>query len=34
VRTALEDVIAVGTIQQIRRYYAALLPDAEGMSRR
>jgi hypothetical protein len=33
VRTALEDVIAVGAIGQIRRYYATLLPGAEGMSR-
>jgi len=29
VQTALEDVIAVGAIQRIRRYYATLLPDAE-----
>jgi hypothetical protein len=29
VRTALEDVIAVGAIQQIRRHYAALLPGAK-----
>jgi hypothetical protein len=33
VRTALEDVIAVGAMQRIRGYYAALLPGAEGMSR-
>jgi hypothetical protein len=29
VQTALEDVIAVGVIQRIRRYYATLLPGAE-----
>ena len=29
VQTALEDVIAVGAIQRIRRYYATLLPGAE-----
>jgi len=33
VRTALEDVIAVGAMQWIRRYYATLLPGSEGMSR-
>jgi len=29
VQTALEDVIAVGAIQRIRRYYATLLPGAD-----
>ena len=29
VQTALEDIIAVGAIQRIRGYYAALLPGAE-----
>ena len=29
VQTALKDVIAVGVIQRIRRYYATLLPGAE-----
>ncbi len=28
-QTALKDVIAVGVIQRIRRYYATLLPGAE-----
>lgn len=29
VRTSLEDILAVGAIQRIRRYYATLLPDAD-----
>jgi hypothetical protein len=29
VRTSLEDIIAVGAIQRIRRYYATLLPGAD-----
>jgi hypothetical protein len=29
VRTSLEDILAVGAIQRIRRYYATLLPGAE-----
>jgi len=29
VQTALENIIAVGAIQRIRRYYATLLPDAD-----
>jgi hypothetical protein len=29
VRAALEDVIAVGAIQQIRRHHTALLPGAK-----